>query len=93
MWSIKDDKGYVETFKKMNIAWKQFKSDLYNKYVLTEKNPCLFYTWLDQDKYEEFKRQRSTDEYRVSCAKPISGSRIVCRREESLYAVSKVVCY
>lgn len=70
MWGIKDNRGYIETFKKMNIAWKQFKSDLYTKYVLTEKNPCLFYKWLNKDTYEEFKRQRLTDEFRVSFAKP-----------------------
>ena len=64
-WGIKIDRGFVHAKKKMNSAWKNFKSDLVNDYMRAGKEPFSKYSWISSTVWEEFVRQKSTPEFQV----------------------------
>ena len=64
-WGIKKEKGFKHAKKKMNSAWKNFKSDLVRYYIRKDKDPFSKYSWISSEVWKEFVRQKSTPEFQV----------------------------
>ena len=68
-WNIQDDDPKSakkkKTLRKMNEAWKQFKSTLKTDFMEEGRNPVGYYKWLKQEDWEEFQALKSTAEFKV----------------------------
>lgn len=65
MWAIPDDKPQKMIIKEMGTAWKQFKTTLVREYVKQNKSPFTTYKWLKEEKWELFKKQKTSEEFKV----------------------------